>query len=150
MISCCVFGAIKFYQLEVQYNFPVYLITCIKYKIILRYCWKFLLFCRVFVKDQSCNFFYGQYRDFLHLQNFFTVIIWFRMLFDTFLLEKNFSTVCFLRLSSVIFSHFSIRCVDILNIFIFQTKVIFWPSALHFSTFYCLLEVFALYCPVCP
>ena len=35
MITYCVFGAIKFYQLEVQCNFPVYLTSCVKYKLIL-------------------------------------------------------------------------------------------------------------------
>ena len=35
MITCCVFGIIKFCQLEVQCNFPVYLTSCIKYKLIL-------------------------------------------------------------------------------------------------------------------
>ena len=35
MITCCFFGAIKFYQLEVQCNFLVYLTICIKYKMIL-------------------------------------------------------------------------------------------------------------------
>ena len=35
MITCCVFGAIKFYQLKVHCNFSVYLTSCIKYKLIL-------------------------------------------------------------------------------------------------------------------
>ena len=30
MITCCAFGAIKFYQLGVKCNFPVYLTSCIK------------------------------------------------------------------------------------------------------------------------
>ena len=35
MITCCVFGAIKFYQLKVHCNFSVYLTSCIKYRLIL-------------------------------------------------------------------------------------------------------------------
>ena len=35
MITCCVFRAIKFYQLEIQCNFPVYSTSCIKYRLIL-------------------------------------------------------------------------------------------------------------------
>ena len=38
MITCCLFRAIKFCQLEIQCNFPVYLIRCIKYKLILLWC----------------------------------------------------------------------------------------------------------------
>ena len=34
MITCCIFGAIKFCQLEVQCNFPVYSTSCVKYKLI--------------------------------------------------------------------------------------------------------------------
>ena len=41
MITYCVFGAIKFYQLEVQCNLPVYLRSCVKYKLILL--WDMLL-----------------------------------------------------------------------------------------------------------
>ena len=52
-----------------------------------------------FFKNQSCNFFYDQYRDFFRPQKNLTVMIWFLMLFDTFLLEKVFSTICFLQLS---------------------------------------------------
>ena len=35
MITCFVFGAIKFYQLEVQCSFPVYLRSSVKYKLTL-------------------------------------------------------------------------------------------------------------------
>ena len=61
MITYCVFGAIKFYQLEVQCNFPVYLASCVKYKLILF--WhtlqsKIFMVLRGFFKNQSRSFFY--------------------------------------------------------------------------------------------
>ena len=64
----------------------------------------------VFLKNQSLDFFYDQYRDFFHLQKVFTIMIWSLMLFDTFLLEKVFSTICFLQLSydNIFFSCWSL------------------------------------------
>ena len=102
MITCCDFGAIKFYQLEVQCNFPVYLNKLCKIQVNASLTYvtvrNFFGFA-VFLKNQSLDSFYDQYRDFFHLQKVFTVMIWFLMLFDTFLLEKVFSTICFLQLS---------------------------------------------------
>ena len=107
MITCCVFGAIKFYQLKVPCNFPVYLTSCIKYKLI-RPTYvtarNFRGFAG-FLKNQSRNFFYDQHRDFFHPQNIFTVMILFLVLFDILLLKKVFSNISFLQSSSDNFFH---------------------------------------------
>ena len=55
---------------------------------------------RFFLKQSISQFLlYDKCRDFFHLQTFFIIMIWFLNLFDTFLLENVFSTICFRKLS---------------------------------------------------
>ena len=71
-------------------------------------------------------------------------MIWFLILFDTFLLEKVFSTICFLQLSYNNFFHvspyFSLSIyvpskTYLIFVFIFHKKGdIFWISVLYFLT----------------
>ena len=89
MITCCVFGAIKFCQLEVQCNFPVYLTSCIKYKLILL--WHPLNFCSSvgFFKNQSCNFFFWLIWRLPSARNFYhyhlvSYVVWYIFIGESF------------------------------------------------------------------